>query len=150
MAAANSDILSAPYVLEYPYHRSVGPVLGRFLGGLKERRIFGVRAPDGCVIVPAVEYDPATGAALEELVEVASAGAVTTWTWIAQPRKNHPLQRPFAFALILLDGASTPMLHCVDAGDAGAMRTGMRVRAVWRAETEGSITDIASFVPEGA
>jgi uncharacterized OB-fold protein len=142
------DVLVAPYVLEYPYHRSVGPVLGRFFGGLSERRILGVRLPDGRVMVPPQEYDPQTGDALSELVEVGQAGVVTTWTWIARPRRNHPLDRPFSFALIRLDGADTAMLHVVDAGDASRMHTGMRVRARWHDETDGAMGDIACFEPE--
>ncbi len=34
-----SGALTAPHVLEYPYTRSVGPVLGRFFAALRERRI---------------------------------------------------------------------------------------------------------------
>ncbi len=147
---AEAPALSAPYTLEYPYHRSTGPVIGRFLAGLRDRTISGVRAKDGRVIVPALEYDPLTGDAIDDLVEVASTGAVTTWTWIAQPHLNHPLQRPFAFALVLLDGADTAMLHAVDADSEAAMRTGMRVRAQWRDETVGMITDIECFVPDAS
>jgi hypothetical protein len=137
--------LSAAYTLEYPYHRSVGPVIGRFLAGLRDRRIFGIRAMDGRLIVPPQEYDPRTGDALDEMVEVASVGEVQSWTWIAQPRRNHPLQRPFAFALVKLDGADTSLLHVVDATSAASMRTGMRVRARWRDERNGAITDIECF-----
>lgn len=151
-SATGVDSLSAPYVLEYAYHRSVGPVIGRFLAALRDRRIVGIRARDGRVLVPPQEYDPETGESLDEFVDVASAGVVTTWTWIARPRPKHPLQHPFAFALIRLDGADSAMLHVVDTGDdAGAeaaMRTGMRVRAQWRDETVGEIADIAAFVPE--
>lgn len=143
------EVLSAPYTLEYPYHRSTGPVIGAFLGALRDRTILGARTADGGTIVPPQEYDPDTGDALGDLIRVADAGAITSWTYIAQPRRNHPLQRPFAFALILLDGASTAMLHCVDAREP-AMRTGMRVRARWRDETQGAITDIECFVPEEA
>jgi uncharacterized OB-fold protein len=146
---SQTDILSAPYILEYPYHRSTGPIIGAFLGGLRERTILGARTPDGRTIVPPQEYDPDTGDALDDLVPVAETGAVTSWTWIAQPRRNHPLQHSFAFALILLDGASTAMLHCVDAPES-AMRTGMRVRARWRDDPQGAITDIECFVPEDA
>lgn len=143
-----SEPLAAPYVLEYPYHRSVGPVIGRFLAALRDRRIVGVRAADGRVLMPPIEYDPTTGASLSEIVPLAGGGVVTSWTWIAEPRPHHPLDRPFAFALVRIDGADSAMLHAVDAGDERAMRTGMRVRARWRAETEGAITDIACFEPE--
>ena len=140
--------LTAPHVLEYPYTRSVGPVLGRFFAGLRERRIIGIRMADGRVLVPPQEYDPETSAALDEFVDVGDAGVVTAWAWVAQPRPKHPLQHPFAFALIRLDGAGTPMLHVVHTGREAAMATGMRVRARWRDETQGDIHDIVCFEPE--
>jgi uncharacterized OB-fold protein len=141
-------ILTALHVLEYPYTRSVGPVLGEFLGGLRDGRILGVRTPSGQVVVPPVEFDPVTGADASEMVEVADRGRVTTWAWVSRPKKEHPLDTPFAFALVQLDGADTPMLHAVDAGSAEAMATGMRVRARWKGERAGMITDIACFEPE--
>ena len=142
------ESLSAPYVLEYAYHRSVGPVIGRFLAGLRDRRIIGIRGADGRVLVPPQEYDPQTGEALTEFVDVASSGVVAAWTWITAPRPKHPLQHPFAFALVRPDGADTAMLHCVDAGSEATMHTGMRVRARWRDETTGAIGDIVCFEPE--
>lgn len=140
--------LTAPHVLEYPYTRSVGPVLGRFFAGLRDRRIVGVRARDGRVLVPPQEFDPETGEALSDFAEVGPGGVVTSWMWVSAPRPKHPLQRPFAWALVRLDGAGTALLHAVDAGDETAMRTGMRVRVRWRDETVGDIHDIACFEPE--
>jgi uncharacterized OB-fold protein len=141
--------LVATHVLEYPYTRSVGPVIGRFLAGLKDGRIEGVRAADGRVLVPPTEYDPDTGDAVtDEWVEVGPGGDVTTWAWLDEPRSNNPLARAFAWALIKLDGADTALLHCVDAGSADAMRTGMRVTARFRDEREGLITDIECFEAE--
>jgi len=147
MSASNSDVLSAPYVLEYAYKRSVGPVIGRFLTGLRDGEIVGIRTRDGRVIVPPTEYDPKTGDALDEFVKVADKGKVITWSWIAEPRKNQPLTRPFGWALILLDGADTAMLHAVDAVESRHMRTGMRVRVRWAETRVGQIQDIACFVP---
>jgi len=140
--------LSAPHVLEYTYTRSIGPIIGRFFGALEQRKVVGVRAKDGRVIVPPLEYDPQTGEALSELVEVAQSGVVTTWAWVAEPRKNHPLDRPFAWALVRLDGADTAMLHAVDAGDESRMATGIRVRVRWSDEVRGDIHDIVCFEPE--
>ncbi len=140
--------LSALHVLEYPYTRSVGPVVGRFLGGLVERKIEGIRAKDGRVLVPPVEYDPVTSEELTEFVEVGQAGVVTTWAWVREPQPKHPLDVPFAWALIKLDGADTALLHVVDAGDESNMATGMRVSVRWREQTSGEISDIACFEPE--
>ena len=143
-----TEPLVATHVLEYPYTRSVGPVIGRFLAGLKERRIEGVKTEDGRVIVPPTEYDPDSGEATGDFVEVGTSGVVTTWAWIEEPRSNNPLYHAFAWALIQLDGADTPMLHAVDAGDESRMHTGMRVRARWREERTGHILDIEAFEPE--
>jgi hypothetical protein len=142
--------LTAPHVLEYPYTRSVGPILGRFFAGLRERRIEGIRAKSGLVLVPPQEYDPETAESLDEWVAVGDAGVVTTWAWVHEPRKNQPLDRPFAFALVRLDGADSAMLHAVDAGGESRMSTGMRVRARWRDETQGDIHDIVCFEPEAS
>ena len=73
---------------------------------------------------PPFEYDPVTFAPPAELVEVGSEGSVTSWSWMPEPLEGQPLAHPFAWALIRLDGADTAMLHAVDAGSAGAMRTG--------------------------
>jgi uncharacterized protein len=143
-----SDVLSAPHRLEFPYRRSVGPVLGRFLAGLRDGRVEGVRGSDGRVIVPPQEYDPVTAEPLTEWVAVGPGGTVVSWAWIAEPLRYQPLDRPFAWALVRLDGADTAMLHAVDAGDEGSMRTGMRVTVRWRAERTGDIRDIACFEPE--
>lgn len=144
--------LTAPHKLEYTYKRSTGPILGRFFGGLRDGRLLGVRRPDGRVLVPPREYDPDTGEALSELVEVAPTGTVVSWAWVAQPREKQPVGRPFAYALVKLDGADTPLLHAVDTGgDPTALRTGLRVRARFGTERTGSVRDIEAFEPaEGA
>ena len=147
--AKESDVLTALHVLEYPYKRSVGPVIGRFLAGLREQRFEGIRASDGRVLVPPVEYDPLTAAELTEFVPVGPGGVVTTWTWLDEPRSNNPIQKPFAWALIRLDGADTALLHAVDAGSEANMKTGMRVKPRWKAERAGHILDIECFEPDG-
>ncbi|HEY7107565.1 MAG TPA: OB-fold domain-containing protein [Acidimicrobiia bacterium] len=134
--------------IQFPYKRSLGPVFGAFMTGLVRRRILGIRCRDS-VLVPPLEWDPQTGASLDpdDLVEVGPAGTVVNWTWVAEPTAQHPLDHPFGFALILLDGAGTPMVHAVDTGDRAALSTGMRVAPRWRAERLGTINDIEAFVP---
>jgi uncharacterized OB-fold protein len=140
-----TEALTATHVIEYTYTRSTGPIIGAFVNGLKDMKIVGVRAADGRVLVPPQEYDPQSSDELTELVDVADTGVVTTWSWNDQPRLGQPLDHPFAWALIKLDGADTGLLAAVDAGDASKMSTGMRVRARWRDERVGSITDLVCF-----
>ena len=138
--------LSAPLKLAFDYTRSVGPVLGQFFTALRDRRVVGTRGSDGRVFVPPAEYDPVTYEALTEVVDVASVGTVQSWTWQPEPLEGQPLDRPFAWALIKLDGADTAILHAVDAGE-GGLESGDRVHVHWADETTGAITDIAYFLP---
>ncbi|MEV4919265.1 OB-fold domain-containing protein [Streptomyces tirandamycinicus] len=146
-APSAPEVLRAPLVVEFPFTRSVGPVQSAFLTGLRERTVLGVRTTGGRVLVPPVEYDPDTSEEIGELVEVGTAGTVTTWAWNPEPRRGQPLETPFAWVLVRLDGADTGLLHALDAPGPEAVRTGMRVRVRWAAERGGSITDIACFEP---
>ena len=147
-----TEALVAPHSLRYTYKRSVGPIMGKFFTALREGRLVGVRRSDGSVMCPPKEYDPETAAALSEMVDLGDSGVVTTWAWVKTPRAKQPLDHAFAYALIQLDGADTPLLHAVDAGSESHMSTGMRVKARWKDERVGHITDIACFEPaeEGA
>lgn len=133
--------------VKFPYRRSLGPVLGAFMTGLTEQKIIGIRSGER-VIVPPLEWEPSTGAQLaHDFVEVGPAGTVQSWTWVSKATEQHPLDHPFAFALVKLDGADTGFIHAVDAGSIDAMSTGMRVAPRWKAERIGHITDIDAFIP---
>ena len=148
MTSENQEVLSKPFTLGFTYTRSTGPIVGRFLTELRAGKIVGVKGSDGRVIVPAVEYDPVSAEALTEIVEVADVGVVTTWCWVKQPSEHHPLDKPFAWAMVKLKGADTPLLHAVDTGgDEAAMSTGMSVRARWAEQGIGNIKDILCFEP---
>ena len=144
------EVLSAPNIIEYPFSRTTGPVIGAFMTGLREGVVLGIKASDGRVLCPPPEYDADTAEPLTELVELGDEGEVLTWAWIVDPLADQPLDHPFAWALIRLDGADSGLLHAVDAGSSEAMSTGMRVKVRWRAEREGSITDIECFEPAGS
>ena len=140
-----SEVLTQAFELGYTYTRSTGPIVGRFLTDLRDRTITGIKASDGRVIVPPMEYDPETAEALSEFVEVASEGEIVSWCWVSQPRDAHPMDKPFAWAMIKLDGADVPMVHCIAAKAESDVSTGARVSAVWADETIGMMTDIRWF-----
>ncbi|MFB9312057.1 Zn-ribbon domain-containing OB-fold protein [Nocardioides plantarum] len=139
--------LSAPVTVAFDYTRSTGPVLGRFLTGLRDGVVVGARTSEGRVVVPPPEYDPVTNAATTDFVEVASTGTVTSWVWVPEPVKGQPFDRPFAWALVTLDGADVPLLHALDVASPAEVSTGMRVRVRWAEERVGAITDIAGYEP---
>ena len=43
----SDEVLTATHVMEYPYRRSLGPVLSEFFTGLREHRIMGARTASG-------------------------------------------------------------------------------------------------------
>ncbi|RAK43430.1 hypothetical protein B0I29_101560 [Actinoplanes lutulentus] len=133
--------------IAFDYTRSLGPVLSRFMTGLRDGRVLGGRTADGRVHVPPLEFDPLTHEPVTDLVDVSPVGTVISWTWVDQPLEGQPLSRPFAWALIRLDGADTALLHAVDIQDQDQIRTGLRVRAKWSPSRIGHINDIACFEP---
>lgn len=143
----DSEVLRSDFDLEFTYTRTYGPVMSKFFTELKDGKILGIKGSKGQVICPPLEYDPQTAAELSEFVPVADTGVVKTWCWVQDPLQKHPLQKPFAWALVQLDGADTPMLHAVDAGSEATMKTGMKVKVRWAEQRVGKINDIACFVP---
>lgn len=143
----DAEVLRAGFDLGFTYTRSTGPVIGQFLTSLRDKKIIGIKGSEGQVICPPTEYDPKTAEELTEFVDLAETGTVTTWAWVNEPRPKHHLDKPFAWALVKLDGADTAMLHMVDAGSETNMKTGMKVKVRWAEETTGFMTDIACFEP---
>ena len=88
------EILNQAFTLGYTYTRTTGPVVGRFLTELRDRKVVGNKASDGRVIVPPMEFDPDTAEALDEFVEVGQEGEVVSWAWVKHPRESHPSQDP--------------------------------------------------------
>ena len=102
------------------------------------------------MLVPPFEYDPETGEAASEMVDVASEGVIERAAWVPEPLRTHPLDKPFAWALVKLDGADTPLLHALDCGSPDRATPGARVRIRWAAETTGHLHDIECFELEGS
>lgn len=147
-ASTDDGVFRAPMLIEYPFSRTTGPVIGAFLTGLREQVLIGIRDGQGRVLIPPTEYDPQTGEDLSELVQVGPGGVVDTWAWVRHPMPKHPLDHPFAWALVRPDGADVGFLQPVDAGSIERMATGMRVVPRWAAEREGTIHDLECWEPD--
>ena len=148
MAAPLEEPMHQASVVEFPHVHFTGPVVGRFLAGLKEQKtLWGQRTAGQGVVVPPPGYSEVDGSAAGEWVAVADTGVVTAVAVVHHPlEKMHPFSSPFAFVLIRLDGADTAMAHVVK-DDLERLRVGSRVQAVWAADDErrGTIRDIAHF-----
>ena len=134
--------------VDFPYKRSTGEVIGRFLAGLKEQqKIWGRRVSGQGVVVPPLSFSEIDASAGGEWVEVGTTGVVTAVAIVEQPVAGlHPFATRFAFVLVKLDGADTALAHVVT-DQVDKLKVGSRVEAVWAAERSGSIRDIACFRP---
>lgn len=142
----NADVLRSEFDLNFTYTRTYGAVMSQFFTALKDQKVLGIKGSQGQVICPPLEYDPQTADSLSEFVELSDTGIVKTWSWVNQPLDKHPLEKPFAWVLVQIDGADTSMLHILDA-DKTAIKTGMKVKIRWAENRLGRIRDIACFEP---
>jgi uncharacterized protein len=139
--------LQAPVTVAFDYTRSTGPVLGRFFSGLRDGVVVGGRTASGQVLVPPPEYDPDTHEQVTDFVELSTTCTVTSWSWCPEPVAGQPLDRPFAWVQVSLDGADGTLLHALDVASPDDVETGMRVQVRWAEERTGVITDIACLEP---
>ena len=142
-----AERLRADLVLEYPFTRTTGPVIGAFLTGLREGIILGIRRADGTVLCPPTEYDPESSEPLADLVEVGPGGELVSWTWVDPPRSQSPWDQPHGLGLIRLDGADTPMVHGLLVDGPEGLSVGMRVTARWRSEREAILPILRALCP---
>lgn len=135
--------------IKVPYTWSVGETGSRFLIGLRDhKKIFGTR----CLKCDMVYLPPRKNCGqcfLENLewVELGSQGTLITYTMVRYESSAMPMKPPFAYGIILLDGASTGMVHFLGEVDPEEIKPGMRVEAVFKEERIGDILDIRYFRP---
>ena len=65
---SDDGILKAPLVIEYPFKRTTGPVIGAFLTGLREQILVGSRLEGGYIVIRCPMCKAEQRIALAELV----------------------------------------------------------------------------------
>lgn len=140
---------SMPVTSRYTY----GPAGERFFRAMKdEARILGTR----CVrcdftYVPGRLFCERCFDGLEEWGEVGPVGTIEAVTAVHLDMDEVLLDPPVLMALVRLDGADTVLYHRLSGVDAGDVKIGLRVEAVFRPveDRTGSILDISHFQPLG-
>jgi len=136
--------------LDYTY--AAGAHATRFMEALRtDRRLLGIRAPGGRVLVPPRAVDGEVARHTEEWVEVGPRGTVTGCTIVevpfVDPMTGQRRPVPYGFGFIQLDGADTNIYHFLEAVSHDEIAVGMRVEAVFKAdgERQGQMSDIVGF-----
>lgn len=140
-----------PYELTLHYEHAFGPYYGRLFDEIKtNRRIMGVRGSEGeGALVPPREIDDISHKPTGTWVEVGPTGTVRAMSVIHLEFVGQKQPPPYIYAEIMLDGATTRLIHNVAGIDMTKakelVKPGTRVRAVWRESRTGSLEDISHF-----
>lgn len=145
-----------PYKLNLQYQHAYGPYYGRMFDELGSHgRLMGSRCAS-ChrVLVPARAICDVCYSRTDQFDEVADTGVLQAYSVIHMEFVGQTRTPPYVYAEIVLDGASTRLIHNVsgdfDIAKAGEhLHVGMKVRAVWREQSErtGTLEDISHFEP---
>lgn len=141
------------------YRWDTGLAIGRFLEGLRDGKILGVRC-HRCdrTVTPPRAFCEWCFQPMDEWVTLQETGTVNTFSICYVTWDMQRLEVPQVPAVIEIDGTSPPagFLHLIGGlreksvdGVRREVRVGGRVRAVWKppAERTGAITDILHFRP---
>ncbi len=137
------------------YAWDAGYAIGRFLQGLKEGKILGIRCRK-CerILVPPRAFCELCFVPIDDWVELKDTGRVNTFSlsYISWDVKR--LETPEIPAVIEIEGASPGIgiLHLLGEVKPEDVKIGMKVKALWKKENDrvGAITDILYFKPSGS
>lgn len=149
-AAVQIDVI--PYKLDLKYEHAYGPYYGRLFDEIRTNgRIMGVRVSDGDnALLPPREIDDITHRRTGTWKTCLDTGTIRACSIINLEFAGQTRPPPYVYAEIVLDGASTRLIHMIDIDDIESakvrIKPGTRVRAVWReGERNGSLRDIERF-----
>ena len=127
--------IEVPIYLKYNF--TAGTAAARFLHQVKKGVLTGQSCPS-CqqVYIPPRGSCPACGCPTEEEVEVADKATVQSFTIVAIPIPNNPIQPPYIIANLVADGANISFLHLISECVNEDVHIGQRVQAVWKPEEE--------------
>jgi uncharacterized OB-fold protein len=135
--------------IKVPYTWSVGETGSRFLIELRDhKKIFGTRCPKcDMVYLPPRKTCGRCFSNLHEWVELGPQGTLITHTVVHYESSVMPMKPPFAYGIILLNKASTGLVHLLGEVNLEEIKSGMKVEAVFKDERTGDIMDIRYFRP---
>ena len=147
------NILFTHWTPKAEYAWDAGVAIGRYLAELKKGRIIGTRCRY-CrrTVVPPRTVCEWCFKPMSEWVYLQNTGVVNTFSLCYVTWDMVRVKEPLIPAVVEIDGASPGMgiLHLLSEVDLKEVKSGMKVKAVWKPseEREGAITDIKYFKPE--
>ena len=135
--------------IKVTYKHTAGAYVEKFITEIgKNNKIFGVKCSKcNKVYVPPKMICFECFEKMEEWVELGSQGIVKGFTVITHSTQVMPLEPPYAYGIIRLDGADTDFVHIIKESDPEKLKIGMKVKAVFKVKPRKTILDIEYFEP---
>ncbi len=157
-AEAPEELLVLKKIISVNQRFATGAVMGKFLRGLQEKKIYANRCPQcGRIQVPPREICAECRVRCEEFVEVGPKGNVrlldTAYYASPDPLTGETRETPYGMVYILLDGCSGQEVfaHFIRDDQIDRIKMGWNekkgtiVRPVWAENPTGRVTDIKYF-----
>ncbi len=149
---APEELIVLKQVLSIPQTFSTGPVMGKFLNALKDKKILANKCPEcGRLQIPPREVCAECVVECKEFVEVGPEGIISTpdvaFYASPDPLTGETRETPYCSCHFLLDGCKghETMWHELKSSDIPKAQRGVRVRPVWNDKRTGTVTDIKYF-----
>lgn len=125
------------YALSLHYEHAYGPFYGRMFDEIREHgRIMGVRVPGAdTALLPPREIDDISHNRTGTWKTCGNEGTIRGCSIINMEFRGQTRAPPYVYAEIVLDGASTRLIHMIEIDnfeEGKKIGPGTRVRAVWR------------------
>lgn len=152
LAGTEEPLGVIPYAMKLDYEHAYGPYYGRMFDEIRENgRFMGVRSPGSDVaLLPPREIDDVAHSRTGTWKACADTGTIRGCSIINMEVYGQTRKVPYVYAEIVLDGASTRMIHVIEIDSLEEakekIKPGTRVRAVWtQGERKGRVSDIERF-----
>ena len=150
---SDQELVVSRQILSIPQQFSTGPVMGRFLRELRDnKRIMANKCPKcGRHQLPPREVCAVCGVDATGWEELGPEGAIRDFDIVyyasPDPLTGKTRDVPYALCWVNLDGTEgdAPLWHLLDVADIAKVRRGLRVRAVFAEERNGTMEDIKHF-----
>ena len=146
------ELIVLKQVLSISQRFATGPVMGKFLNALKEKKILANKCPKCSRLqLPPREICAECRVRATDWVEVGPEGVIATpdITYYASPDPltGESRETPYISAHFLLDGCKDheTFWHELKASDIDRVKKGARVRPVWNDKRTGTVNDILYF-----
>ena len=127
--------INVPIVHKYNFTAGAAPT--RYLSQLKKGVLTGQRCPS-CdnVYCPPRGSCASCGVATEEEVVLSDKATLESFTIVAIPSPNIPIDPPYIVANLVADGANISFIHLMSECENSEVHIGQRVQALWKPEEE--------------